>query len=407
MIGGAGAVSPVSAVTLPALSGFARYETFGYPDPDADSPSWENFFEVVMRLNGRLTDRISYRCEGRAVADDVGFTVGAYEPRNAGYHRPYLSLITGVVDYRPTDGVRVAVGKQIINWSSFDSVQPANLMTPFDESDVFRRIEIGVPSVTLHVEREVVYGDLAVIPLAMSPSRIPQGRWNIIPDGGVEEIQALPPVRVDETQAGVRLGAQAGALDLSLIGYVGRDFSAVFVPELVYVGGPERFQVQIIDRYPRTRAGGISASHPVGDSALLRTESMYFSSPDDFQDNFFLSAVGLEYTWRDWRLNLNYLRNDRVDSAPEEPTDRGERQFFESFVFGELRYDAGGTWRGYLRGGYDIEKEFALLEPELVVRVWRDLEVALTGNIINGQGDTYFARIQHEDRVGTRLTYYY
>ncbi|HVM96005.1 MAG TPA: hypothetical protein VMT89_06430, partial [Candidatus Acidoferrales bacterium] len=338
-------------------------------------------------------------------ADDVNFTAGGYSLRNASRRRPYLSLITGVVDYRPTSSLRFSVGKQIVNWSNFDEIQPANLMTPRDESDIFRRVELGVPSVSVHYEAGVGFADLVVVPLAFTPSRLPQGRWNILHIDGTEEIQDQTPVRLNETQAGARLVARLDALQAGLIGYVGRDTDAIFVPNLIYIGGPQLFRLQIIDTFPQLRAGGITTSYDLGEQTLLRMESVYYNSPDRRQADYLQTAAGVEYSFADWRMVLNYLHHDHVVEAPEPVTNKGERHFFRSFLFGELRYDAGGNFQAQLRGGYDATERFLLLGPEISYRVWRQLRIALVGNFIDADRPSYFKTVQQEDRIGTRWEY--
>ena len=399
------------------LNGSVQYETFGYPDGQASGPSWENFFAATVRGSGQLSSTLTWQFEGRAVADDVGFTAGAYSPRNANVRRPYLSLITAVLDYRPTPTLRISVGKQIVNWSILDVIQPANLMTTHDESDAFRSVELGVPSIAAHYDRGSAYGELVVVPLAFTPSRLPQGRWNIIqPGSGVIERQDLPPVRLDETQAGARVGAHIGQLEASLIGYVGRDTEANFVPgPLIFLGivnGVPRFLAQIINQYPRMRATGVTASHPLGDRLLLRTEVVYYNSPEPNRDDFVHTAGAAEYALDDWRIVLGYLRDDQTARAPEQVTNKGQRRFFQSFISGEIRYDAGGRLRGHLRGGYDANGEFFLLQPEISYRLWRTLTVALEAEVIGGgqsrytdNKSSYFDSIRHEDRLGTRIEY--
>jgi hypothetical protein len=394
-----------------------QYETFGYPDAQASGPHWENFFAATVRGSGQLSSTLTWQFEGRAVADDVSFTAGAYSLRNENRRRPYLSLITAVLDYRPMPSLRISVGKQIVNWSIFDGVQPANLMTTHDESDAFRSVELGVPSIAVHYDRGSAYADLVVVPLAFTPSRLPQGRWDIIQgSSGVVERQDLPPVRLDETQAGARVGTHVGQLEASLIGYVGRDTEANFVPgPLIFLGivnGAPRFLAQIINQYPRMRASGVTASYPLGDRLLLRTEIVYYNSPDPNRDDFVHTAGGGEYALDDWRIVLSYLRDDQTSRAPEEVTNKGQRRFFQSFISGEVRYDAGGKLRGHLRGGYDANGEFFLLQPEISYRLWRTLTVALQAEVI-GAGHpsytsnkvSYFNTIKLEDRLGTRIEY--
>ena len=409
------AADAASAVPL-TLNGHVEYETFGYPDSKRRDASWENFFAATVRGRGDIAPTLSWQFEGRAVADDAQFTAGAYSVRNEGRQRPYLSLITALLDYRPAPEVRLSVGTQVVNWSIFDAIGPANVIAPADQSDAFRRIEQGVPSVAVHYGRGGTYAELVVVPLAFTPSRVPQGRWDIIQGDNVIERQDLPPVQLDETQAAARVGTRIGSLDLCLLGYVGRDTEAIFVPgPLILTGivnGSPQFKAQIIDTFSRLRTGGLNASYPVGDRLLLRTEAVYYNSPDRDHDDFIHTAAGLEYALDDWRLVLNYLRDDTTVDAPEEVTNKGERRFFQSFVFGETRYDAGGRLRGHIRGGYDINGEFALVEPELSYRVWRRLRVALFSNVIGvGRASytnnkaSYFNTIKHEDRLGTRLEY--
>ncbi len=404
-----------AVAATPAVNGHVQYETFGYPDPETLGTRWENFFAATLRGNGQFSSALTWQFEGRAVADDVGFTAGAYSLRNATRRRPYLSLITGGLDYRPSPNLRISAGKQIVNWSIFDELQPANLMTPRDESDVFRRVEHGVHGLSVYYGSGGTFAELVVVPLAFTPSRLPQGRWNII-RGEVVKRQDLPAVRLDETQAGARVGVRLGALEASLVGYVGRDTAAVFVPgPLIFVGivhGRPQFKAQIIDRYPQLRAGGVTMSYPLGDRLLLRTEAVYYNSPDRDRDDFLHSVAGVEYALDDWRVVVSYLRDDQTVDAPEEVTTKGERRFFQSFVFGEIRYDAGGPLRGRLRGGYDATGEFLLLQPEISYRLWRTLRVALLGEVIDANRSryahnklSYFDSIRHEDRLGTRVEY--
>ncbi len=418
----------------PALNGAVQYESFRYTDAETAAPRWENFFAATLRSHGQLSSTLTWDFEGRAVADDANFTAGAYSLRNATSERPYLSLIAAAVDYRPTADLRVSVGKQIANWSTFDEIQPANLITPRDESDIFRRVELGVPAVAVHYGGNS-FAELIVVPLAFTPSRLPQGRWNIGSTlahqigGTFVERQDLPPVRLNETQAGARAGTHWGALEASVVGYVGRDPEAVFLPGraiVKFVNGRLKVTPVIIDHFAQLRAGGMTASYPFAERWLLRTESVYYNSPERDRGDFLHSVAGVECALDDvrvklagldfpldgWRVVVSYFRDDQTVSATEPVTNNGERRFFESFIFGEIRYDPGGRVRGQLRGGYDITGEFSLLQPELSYRLWRSLWLTLSGENIQAtrthyehNKTSYFDGIRHEDRIGTRLEY--
>src|SRR6185295_1685132 len=195
--------------------------------------------------------------------------------RNANVRRPYLALTAAALHYRPIPELRLTVGKQIVNWDNFDGIQPANLLSSLDQSDPFRGETQGVNGLTLHWQPSAFYADLTVVPLAFAPARSPQNRWIIIP-GAVGYHQHLPPVQVDETQAGLRLGGRLGDLDASAFGYVGRD--------------------------------------------ALR---IYLGSPDRNRGDFVDSLIGGEYTYGDWRFVLGYLRQDLKDRPQQSVLSQG------------------------------------------------------------------------------------
>ncbi len=380
-----------------ALHGQVQHEMFGYPDGDREGESWENFFALELRTRGQVSPTLGFAAEARVVADDAEYTAAAYDIRNGNVRRPYLSLPTAVIDYRPLPELRVSIGKQIVEWDIFDGLQPANLLASLDQSDPFRGVTQGVNGVSLHYQPGSAYLDVTVVPMAFTPSRSPQGRWIIVP--AVTPLRVdLPPVRFEETQAGLRLGGRWRDLDASLFAYVGRDHLPLF--ELDFT------ELEIVSRSPRLHVGGLNASYPIGERLLLRLEEVYFSSPDRNRGNYLDSLVGAEYARGDWRLVLGYLRQDLTARALDQVLSQGERVFFQSFVSGELRWDPGGSWLARVRGGYDVRGEFALVEPEVSYRIWQSLRVALLANWIASYRDnTYFARIRHEDRVGLRVQY--
>lgn len=379
------------------LHGLLQYETFGYPDGATRGDRWENFFAAALRGNAQLTSTLGAAAELRAVADDAGYTAGAWSLRNASVRRPYLSLTTATVDWRPSPELRFTVGKQIVDWDTFDGIQPANLLSTLDQSDPFRAVTQGVNGVTAHWQPGRVYLDLTVVPLAFTPARSPQDRWIIIP-GALGYHQHVPPVQLDETQAGLRIGGRAGDLEASAFGYVGRDSLPLFVLNF------ERLIVE--SRAPLLRAGGMTVSYPLGERLLLRAEVVFLGSPDRNRGDFLDSLMGGEYTFGDWRVVLGYLRQDLTDPADDAVLSQGERVFFQSFVSGEVRWDPGGRWQAHVRGGYDTRGDFALVEPEVSFRPWQPLRIAVGGNlVVAGRENTYFHRIQHEDRLGLRFEY--
>lgn len=389
---------------MPSVDGSLRYELFGYPDGDRRWRATESFVEGQLRVRGALTSALRYRLEVRAVADDAHFTAGVVDPRMQERRRPYVTVPEAVLDWTPRSELRVSIGRQIINWSGIDELQPANLMTPLDESDIFRRVQLGAFAVTTHVELPSLTVDLAVVPVAFQLTRIPQGRWRFVPDGIGQE-QDVPPVQLDETQAGIRIGTRVGALDVALLGYVGRDMFPLFTLDPT----APLDDLVVTARNPHTRAGGFTMSLPLGESWLLRSEVLYYSSPDRDRDQFFQYVpLGVEYTLGDLRVVLNYLRFDRT-SRGRGAVSQGERRFYPSFLFGETIWDAGGPLRARLRGGYDFQEGFALIEPEVSYRIWRELRIGFVAAVILAQasdGFDYFDQIRHEDRLGLRVQYF-
>jgi hypothetical protein len=398
-----GVAAPSLHAATFSADGELRYELFGYPDADRRGDALENFVEGRLRIRGELGASLAYRAEGRMVADDAEFTAGMFDPRMAEQRRPYLTIPEAVLDWRPADTLRLSLGRQIVNWSGVDELQPANLMAPLDESDVFRRVTMGAFGIGVHWGGPLT-ADLMVVPAAFQGNRLPQGRWRFVPDG-IPLALDTPPVRMEETQVGLRIGAQLGALDAAVIGYVGRDAFPLFT---LAPGAVSPLQ-GVVARYPRTRAAGFTASYPLGESILLRSEVVYHASPDAERDDFFQYVpLGIEYTRGDWRVVLHYLRYDRTHRGAG-AVSQGERRFYPSFLFGEAGWDAGDRLRVRLRAGYDFQDAFVLVEPEVSYRVWRELRVGLVAHLVHdhaSRGFDYFDLIRNEDRVGLRLQYF-
>lgn len=394
-----------AAASAPTADGSLRYDVYAYPDADRRGNAFENFFEAALRVRGRATDTLAYRAELRAVGDDAHYTAGIGDPRMEERRRPWVDVPEAVLDWTPRPELRVSIGRQIINWSGIDELQPANLMAPLDESEIFRRIPLGSFAVATHAELPHANVDLVVVPAAFQGARLPQGRWRFVPEG-VGLHQDVPPVAFDETQAGLRLATRLDALELAVLGYVGRDMLPFFTLALPTTadGAP-----RATAHYARTRVGGATASYPLGEAWLLRSELVYFASPDPRRDEFFQYVpLGVEYTRGDLRFVVNYLRFDRT-SRGTGAVSQGERRFYPSFLFGEASWDDGGRLRVRFRAGYDVQEDFAVVEPEVSYRVWRELRVTLGGAAIfaaHHASFDYFDQIRHEDRLALRLQYF-
>ena len=95
-------------------------------------------------------------------------------------------------------------------------------------------------------------------------------------------------MRLDETQAGARIGTRLGPVEANLIGYVGRDTEAIFVPgPLIFLGienGAPKFLAQIISENPQMRAAGnpqtVTFAGRQGLQVRLRNVSEATGSPE-------------------------------------------------------------------------------------------------------------------------------
>lgn len=404
-----GLVLTASAAAALEVRGKAQTEVFGYINSRQSASRAEGFFSLSGYARADMSSSVSLRGELELVADDVGFTEPILSYRNSERQRAAIQIVEAAVDFRPWDGWRFSAGRQLVQWSGIDEIRPIDVMRSRDQSDIFRQRDFGLYSLSGHFEGAQAYGDLIVVPMGFPLSTLPQGRWNIIDDerGKVVRATDVPPIRFEETQVGLRLGALWGALDVAAVGYIGRDASPTFVPKVEFVGGIDRFQLTITDVYPKLRAGGLTASHPVGEAVLLRSEAMYFSSPDAVRDDFLQVVIGGEYGWGDWRFVANYMRDEIMSRASEPVTDRGQRRFFRNFLFGELRYDGFARIHPRLRGGYDFLGKFLVVRPEVSVRAWRSLFLALSADVIDGRRFGYFERVRNEDRVGLRAEWHF
>jgi len=378
------------------------YRFYGYPDGNSRRGSTENFLYGNLRARGQLGQTAGYRIELDAYVDDAGFTAGVVDPLTEERRRPYLDVPEAVLDWTPSERARISIGRQFVNWSGIDEIQPANLMTPLDESDLFERTQLGAYAVTGHFETQAAAIDLAIVPAVFQLTRLPQGRWRFAPDG-VGQRTGRAGAGIEETQVGARIGRHFGDLELAVVGYIGRDMFPLFTLDS---SGPAPVAVA---HNPRTRAAGITASWAVGESWMLRSEIVYYGSPDSRRDDFFQYVpLGVEYTRGNWRGVLNYLRVDRTDTGVG-AVSQGEREFYPSFLFGEGHWDAGGDLRVRLRCGYDFDKHFAVVEPQVSYRVWRDLRFGIVAAVIfaDGAQSGYFDQIRHEDRIGLTLQYFH
>lgn len=391
------------------LRGKAQSEIFGYLNSRQSASRAEGFFSISGYGRAELSPSVSLRGELELVADDADFTDPILSYRNSERQRAAIQVVEAALDFRPWEGWRFSAGRQLVQWSGIDEIRPIDVMRSRDQSDIFRQRDLGLYSLSGHFEGAQAYGDIVVVPMGFPLSTLPQGRWNIIDDERGKVVRAIdvPPIRFEETQVGLRLGVLLGSLDVAAIGYVGRDASPTFVPKVEFVGGIDRFQLTITDVYPKLRAGGLTASHPVGEAVLLRSEAMYFSSPDAVRDDFLHVVVGGEYGWGDWRLVANYMRDEITRRASEPVTDRGQRRFFRNFLFGEIRYDGFARVQPRLRGGYDFLGKFLVVRPEVSVRAWRSLFLVLSADVIDGRRFGYFERVRNEDRVGLRAEWHF
>jgi len=387
----------------PAWRASARYEVFGYPDSERLGSDVESFFSTRLHAEQSITPEVYVQAEARVVADEASYTAGAYSWRNAGRRRPYLSINLAQLDYAVSDELRLSAGLQRPHWSVMDLLTPANLVAARDQSDPFRATDVGVPSVSLHYETEPVAVDFIVVPMVFTVSRLPQGRWSIVPTS-VQQSQSVPPVRVDETQAGLRVGGRFGQLEAALLAYVGRDAAPIFVPNVIFLDFGQ-LAVELVAEYPRLASGGTTMTMPILERGMMRFESVYLGSTQRNRADFLQTVGSFEYTYREARATLGYFRSDVVVGAAEEITSQGSRTFFQSFLFGQMAYDTGRKLKLELSGGYDTDEGFYLLAPSVSLRLWSQVKLTLGAQVIGAQRLSYFQRVRHEDRIGTALEY--
>jgi hypothetical protein len=170
--------APTASALDYALAGHLQWESFAYPDGAGDTDDWENFFELETRFRTRLTSQLTFRFESRLVADDSQFTSGFYSVRNDQTRRPYLSIVSGALDYRPAEWIRLSAGKILGNWSIIDEIEPANLLSARDETDIFRRSDLGVYGLAAHFEHDIAYVDLMVV--GGGTSSRPTGKTSVV-----------------------------------------------------------------------------------------------------------------------------------------------------------------------------------------------------------------------------------
>ena len=175
------------------------------------------------------------------------------------------------------------VGRQIFDWSVTDTVSPSDMLTPFDLTRPIDRERMAVPAMAIKIGDDSRFLEAVTIS-KVTPSRLPQGNWDLFTDLPAE-VSVADQEESSKAQFAVRGKYLAGDWDLGLILYDGVGFS----PNARLEMNP--FGMQLVPFYDELQAGVVSVAKELFGS-IVRAEVGYFDH--EIGDDFWSYAVSVD-----------------------------------------------------------------------------------------------------------------
>jgi hypothetical protein len=230
----------------------------------------------------------------------------------------YFDMKLGRIDLR--------AGKQEIRWGRADGFNPTDNLIPYDYLSTFDDSRLGVTALKADAYLGQARIEAAWIPF-YSPTRLPLlgQRWfpalpasaSIAPAPGLEPVAVqlsykngsvlLPARTMGNSQWGVRWNQVVPHGEFSLSYFDGIDDLPYFRPAAEYParGMPPSLLVALNREYYRTHVIGGDFATELGPFGI-RAEGAYFDQTDPANLDHLLYIVGLDRTWGDWFVIVQY-----------------------------------------------------------------------------------------------------
>ncbi len=369
--------------------------------PEArDEFSHEGHFRPTINFS---TKGIVFSLKGEAVAKESAD--GAIDRLSEEEKRWLFNAKEASVSF--SDGpVTLSVGKQVLDWSVTDTVSPSDLLSPFDLERPIDRERIGIFSVILKVGDEEKFSELVFVP-KVTPSRLPQGNWNLFPEDVLvakQEVDSQPQIAF----RGKYLWQD---FDLGVIYYHGIAFSPNARGEKTLTG------FVLVPFYDQLDAGVVSVSKELL-GFIVRAEVGYFDH--ETGDDFFSYVVSLDREFyevfrEEDSLYFLLQYSDQVVSSESQAGFSGWidfRRIFDNsltatFVYQfseESEWELNGEWAHSI----DTGSGYAEVEVSKEVHFEKtSMEVKVGADFFYGPEETFWGGYEDEQLIYAGVSFHF
>jgi hypothetical protein len=416
--------------SAPAWKGSVQVGADYHPQESITDPDDE--FLLTARLDFRLTGSIGdfakYVLAPRLRISQDGIVREHVEILEMDEARPLFTFREAFMDFYQGDW-ELSVGKRIYTWGTGDGTKPTDVINPRDHLVVPEDEKIGVPSLALTYNTEWVTATGIFVPW-FSPSRLPQfdSRWYPDPTPIIQAYRAaapgppnivfapreLPEQQLKNVQGGIQLSSSRliTGWDLNLNYYRGIDANGDFLVTRT-APFPDLEFTQFFSPY---HMGGGSFSTTWGDFEF-HGEAAYFDTDNNAIDADYLSYIGgINYTWypdnAEWFNNLmvileyagEHVTRDRETAlALGSRVDRG----LTEDILSRLLFSFSDDMELELDAGYNVSDDDVYHGAEFRRKIGEEWQWIFGVDFYWGQPDTFFGAWRRNDRIYSRMIYYF
>lgn len=402
------------------IDGFLEMDHISYfQNPDRAKINGRNQAILQLELRSDLN-------EHAAAFAAVEFRDDQADPaRNRTYlDEAYLDLFFSNVDLR--------IGKQILLQGKADAVNPSDLITPWDYTDILDTDDerIGITALRLRYYPGNWMVETVLVP-TFTASRLPPPNSRWFPQLP-EEIQnplasrigatlpaiytfppaQMPDARLRNAQFAAKVASSYAGWDFSAGYYSGWDDLPVFHQVLSLAFPPDTIRVSLQPQYHRLRALTADFATTFG-SAGLRGEAAYYFTDDpdktnpEVDDPYLMYVVGIDHRmsnfYRDWDSFVLVQWIQEIFGKNGRATTNPYSHIFKQSLALKLELDFGAFTQLALACVYDIDDHDYLVRPELTYEMTDGVALQLLSDIMGGKAGTFFGEYHENDRIQAKL----
>lgn len=362
-----------------------------------DDFSVETRFQPKMKFQ---KGKVGLVLEGDFRADQ--FSNDSVNRLNDQEERWAIGLGEVYADYTPVEWSSFRVGRQIFDWSVTDTVSPSDLLTPFDLTRPIDRERIAVPAISVKLGEDSKFLEAVAIS-KVTPSRLPQGNWDLFADLPAN-VSVVEQESASRAQLAVRGKYLIGDWDMGLVLYDGVGFS----PNARIESSP--FGARLVPFYDEVQAGVASVAKEFFGS-IVRAELGFFDH--EVGDDFWSYVVSVDREFSDLFRDTDHLyvliqySDQVVANHGEKPEGWVDfRRIFDNSVTLKSTYDFDDTdtWSLSAEWAHAIDDSAGYGEVSLL---WKNhhweivsMEIETGINIFYGSRRTFWGGYNNNSPLG-------